>query len=187
MKASTPRSPEIPDSGERPGPQEPTSGRRVGEIVFAAGTIAVGLYALVGAAAIRVPGSTNTIGPQAFPYAVGALLTITGLIVIVLAIRGRLGIPDDGEDVDPTVPTDWLTVAKLVAAFGAHAILVPVIGWPLAAGALFAASAISLNARRWWHAAIAGLGLGLLVQFLFGTLLGLSLPPGPLLDWIPFF
>jgi putative tricarboxylic transport membrane protein len=187
MDDSTPLSLGASAPGESPDSSGVPRGRRIGEILFAAGTILLGVYALIGAAGIRIPGSTNTLGPQAFPYAVGAILTVTGVVVVVLAIRGSLGVPETGEDIDPNVATDWITVAKLVGIFAAHAFLIPVIGWPLAAGLLFAVSAVSLQARRWWHAALGGLGLGLVVQFIFGTLLGLSLPPGPLLDWIPFF
>lgn len=191
MSEPTPLPPEASASGGSPVSEEPADesarGRRIGEILFALGTIALGIYALVGAANVRIPGSVNTLGPQVFPYAVGGMLTITGVIVIVLAIRGRLGVPESGEDIDPNAPTDWIMVAKLVGIFAAHAFLIPLIGWPIAAGFLFAAAAWSLGAKRWWQAALIGLALGLVVQFLFGTVLGLSLPPGPLLDWIPFF
>ena len=162
-------------------------GRRIGELLFAAGTIALGSYALLGAGAIRVPGSVNTLGPQAFPYLVGAMLTLSGLVVAVQAFRGRLGDPEAGEDIDPNSPTDWLTVVKLVGFFVAHTLLISIAGWPIAAALLFAGAAWSLGARRWWQAALAGLALGLLVQLVFGTWLGLSLPPGPLLEWVPFF
>ena len=193
MSDSTSRSPGSDLPGERPespdAPAAPTglTGRRLGELIFAIGTVALGIYALVGAANVQAPGSTNTLGPQAFPYFVGGMLTLSGLAVAVQAIRGRLGDPESGEDVDPNAPTDWVTVAKLLGFFAAHAVLIPFIGWPLSAGLLFAGAAWTLGARHWWRAAIAGLVLGLLVQFIFGTGLGLSLPPGPLLEWIPFF
>jgi putative tricarboxylic transport membrane protein len=191
MTDSSSRSPGTSVPGERPiePAVSPTGarGRRIGELLFAGGTVALGVYAIVGAAAVRVPGSTNTLGPQAFPYLVGAMLTLSGLAVAFQAARGRLGDPESGEDIDPDSRTDWVTVAKLLGFFLAHALLISLIGWPLAAGLLFAGSAWSLGARHWWRAALAGLGLGLLVQLVFGTGLGLSLPPGPLLDWIPFF
>lgn len=192
MSDSVSRSPGSDFPGERPvEPVEPQgskalSGRRLGELVFSAGTVALGIYALVGAAAVRVPGSANTLGPQAFPFFVGAMLTACGLIVAVQALRGKLGDPESGEDVDLDAPTDWIVVAKLLGFFAAHVLLIGVIGWPLAAAVLFAGSAWTLGASHWWRAALAGLGLALVVQLVFGTGLGLSLPPGPLLDWIPF-
>ena len=36
------------------------------------------------------------------------------------------------------------------------------------------------------RAALVGLVLGLVIQVIFGGLLGLSLPPGPLLEGVPF-
>ncbi len=52
---------------------------------------------------------------------------------------------------------------------------------------LFAGAAITLGAERWWVALLIGLGLGLVTQLVFGFWLGLSLPAGPLLNWIPIF
>jgi putative tricarboxylic transport membrane protein len=52
---------------------------------------------------------------------------------------------------------------------------------------LFGGAAWSLGAKRWWVALLVGLGLGLVTQLVFGGWLGLSLPAGPLLDWIPIF
>jgi len=49
---------------------------------------------------------------------------------------------------------------------------------------LFGGVAWSLGAKRWWAALLIGLALGLIVYVLFGGLLGLSLPSGPLLTWL---
>ncbi|TQL48369.1 putative tricarboxylic transport membrane protein [Homoserinimonas aerilata] len=158
----------------------------IGEYAFAGVTAAVGVYVLVAAAFIRVPVSSTSLGPKAFPYLVGALLLVAALAVLVGIRRGRLGEAEDGEDVDSSVPTDWLTVGKLLAFFIAHAYLVGLIGWPLAATVLFAGAAWTLGAAKLWRTILIGLALSLAIQFLFGSLLGLSLPAGPLLDWIPF-
>lgn len=159
----------------------------VGEYLFAALTAAIGIYVLIAANFIRIPLSSNTLGPRSFPYLVGALLLCAAIAVFVGIRRGRLGEADEGEDVDSTVDTDWVTVGKLIAFFTAHAYLIQFIGWPFAAAVLFAGSAWTLGAKRLrWAFAIA-LALAFTIYFLFGQLLGLSLPAGPLLDWIPFF
>ncbi|WP_136709888.1 tripartite tricarboxylate transporter TctB family protein [Agromyces sp. H66] len=160
----------------------------VGEYAFAAVCAALGVYAIIGAGFIRVPpGSASVLGPRVFPYAVGVLLVAASVAVIVQVARGRRGVPDDGEDVDPDAPTDWLTVAKLVAFFLTQLVLIEWAGWPIGVAVLFAGAAWSLGAKRWWVAVLAGLGLGLVTQLVFGAWLGLSLPAGPLLDWIPIF
>ncbi|MCP2263402.1 tripartite tricarboxylate transporter TctB family protein [Promicromonospora thailandica] len=160
--------------------------RRWGELVLAAATAALGGYVLVAAGDIVVPGSTNTLGPRAFPYLVGAMLVAAGVVLVILVLTGRAGQEEGGEDVDPTVRTDWLTVGLLVAALVVHVFTINVLGWPFAAALLFAAAAVVLGARPWWRAALVGLVLGLVIQVVFGGLLGLSLPPGPLLEGVPF-
>lgn len=66
-----------------------------------------------------------------------------------------------------------------------HILLVERIGWPLAAAVLFLGVAWSLGARSPLRAAAIGLVLGLVVQVLFVTGLGVSLPAG-LLRGVPF-
>lgn len=166
-------------------PTEPPR-RRWGELVLALVTAALGGYVLLAAGGITVPGSTNTLGPRAFPYLVGGMLLVAGIVLVVLILTGRAGEEEGGEDVDPTVRTDWLTVVLLVVILVVHVFTINVIGWPFAAALLFAGAAVVLGARPWWRAALAGLVLGLVIQVLFGGVLGLSLPPGPLLEGVPF-
>ncbi|GAA1699828.1 hypothetical protein GCM10009792_19890 [Microcella alkalica] len=177
---------------ERPGPSgagtdtadpvDASRGRgRLGEFVFAGLSLALGLFAVVGASSIRVPDSANAVGPTAFPYLVGGILIVSSLGVLVEVLRGRLGAQEEGEDIDATVGTDWLTLAKIVIAIIAHIALIPIIGWAFAAAVLFAIAAWALGAARWWVAALVGLALGLAIQLGFGLGLGLSLPAGPLL------
>ncbi|GAA1801653.1 tripartite tricarboxylate transporter TctB family protein [Agromyces neolithicus] len=160
----------------------------IGEFAFAAVCAALGVYAIVGAGFIRVPpGSASVLGPRVFPYAVGVLLVAASVAVIVQVARGHRGVPDDGEDIDPDAPTDWLTVAKLIGCFLTQLVLIEWAGWPVAVMVLFGGAAWSLGAKRWWVALLIGLGLGLATQLVFGVWLGLSLPAGPLLEWIPIF
>ena len=162
--------------------------RPLGELAFAVVCAALGAYAIVGAGFIRVPpGSASVLGPRVFPYAVGVLLVAASVAVIVQVLRGHRGTPDDGEDVDPDAPTDWLTVAKLIACFLSQLFLIEWAGWPFAVTLLFGGAAWALGAKRWWNALAIGFGLGLVTQLVFGAWLGLSLPAGPLLDWIPIF
>lgn len=177
--STAPEAPEVADAAERPH-------RRWGELVLALATTALGAYVLVAAGSITVPGSTNTLGPRAFPYLVGGMLVAAGVVLTVLILSGRAGEEEGGEDVDPTVRTDWLTVVLLVVALVVHVFAINVVGWPFAAALLFAGAAVILGARPWWRAALVGLVLGLVIQVIFGGLLGLSLPAGPLLEGVPF-
>jgi putative tricarboxylic transport membrane protein len=156
------------------------------EYALGAGVVALGVFTLVDAQTIVVPGSANTIGPRAFPTLVGALLVLAGAAVVVATARGRLGEAEGGEDVDPThARTDWWTVGKLVVCFAAMAVLVDWIGWPLATALVFGGVAWSLGARPWWKPLLIGLALGVSIQLVFATGLGLSLPAGPF-GGVPF-
>ncbi|MFD0202407.1 MULTISPECIES: tripartite tricarboxylate transporter TctB family protein [Saccharothrix] len=159
---------------------------KVEECVFGALVVGLGVFTLVDATTIATRGALGAVGPRAFPYAVGVLLVVTGVAAIVAALRGRLGPAEDAEDVDPAVRTDWVTVVKLVAVLVAHLVLIEVAGWPVAAAVLFFGAAWTLGAV-WWKALVVAVVLALVVQVLFASGLGLSLPAGvlegvPLLD-----
>lgn len=163
------------------------TGRKLGELVIAVVVAGLGVFVLLEARTIVVPGSANTLGPRAFPFLVGGLLLAAGVVLLVQVLRGRLGREEGGEDVDLEMRTDWRTVAILAAVFVVHVFAINPLGWPFAGTILFAGSAVALGARPWWRALLVGLVLALLIQVVFGALLGLSLPPGPLLRGVPLF
>lgn len=175
------------DSQARPATEEvatPAARSKLGEYIFAALALALGIFVFVGAFSIRVPGAGTQVGPRVFPFLVGTILVISAAMVIVDVFRGRLADLEEGEDIDNAAKTDWVTLAKITAFVVAHIALIEVIGWPIAAAVLFGGVAWSLGAKRWWMALIIGLALGLVIFILFGGLLGLSLPAGPLLTWL---
>lgn len=155
----------------------------VGELAFALVMVALGVFALVGVFAIHVPVGSQ-VGPTVFPIFVAVLLLGSAVAVLVGVLRGQRGVPEDGEDVDQSLPTDWITLLKIVAFLVAHLLLIEAIGWAPAAAILFGGVAWSLGAKRWWMALLIGVVLALVVQTVFGGLLGLSLPWGPALGWL---
>ncbi len=148
------------------------------DVVVAAGVILLGAATLLGATRITIPLSSNVVGPRVFPYAVGVALLLSGAFVLVDALRGRLGAPEQGEDIDTEATTDWVTLSKILLAFAVHIATVDVIGWALAGALLFTLVAWSLGAHI-GRAALAGVILGFTVQALFVTALGVTLPAGP--------
>ena len=152
--------------------------RRVGELVFL-GVIAVfSAVALVMTGFIREPmGSSNILGARVVPYAVTGLMLLASLGAIIAVLRGDVGQPDEAEDIDTEARTSWKTVLMLVVSFASLMLVIPLLGWPAAVVVLFTGAALALGAARWWMALIIGAALGVLTQLLFGTLLGLSLPP----------
>jgi putative tricarboxylic transport membrane protein len=150
----------------------------VPDVVVAAAVVALGLFTVVDAHRITVPLSSNVVGPRVFPYAVGVLLVVSGLAVLVSALRGGRVAPEAGEDVDVDAPTDWVTLAKVVAGFCLHVLLVDTIGWALAGALLFAVIAWALGGNA-VKAVVAGLVLGFVIQAAFVSGLGVTLPLGP--------
>ena len=84
----------------------------------------LGVFALIQASTITVPGSTNVVGPNAFPYAIGAVLIATGVAVLVGLARGHRGEAEAGEDVDTHLGTDWIRVALLTGSLLALIVLI---------------------------------------------------------------
>lgn len=158
----------------------------VGELVFAGGVVALGLFALVRAGSINEPLTAGSMGPRVLPYLVGAALVLSGAAVVAAVLRGHRGEAEQGEDVADDEHTDWVTVGMLVGLLLVHVFLIVPAGWPVAATVLFAGSAIVLGARPWWRAVVIGLLLALVLQAAFAGGLGVSLPAGPLLEGVSF-
>lgn len=159
--------------------------RPVAESLLPVALLALGVFTLVEAGSITDPQSSNTVGPRAFPYAVGVLLVASAVAVGVSIVRGQRGSAEEGEDVDVSVRTDWVTVAKLTGSFAALVALVEPAGWPVAATVLFGGAAWSLGARPWWRPTLVGALLALLIQLVFTQLLDVYLPAG-LLEGVRF-
>lgn len=155
---------------------------RIGNVLFAAVVTGLGVFALVGAFAIRTP-SGQAVGPQVFPFLVSAILLVAGAVLLAEALRGRVAAPEEGEDIDPNAATDWWTILKLVALVVGVIVLLDVLGWWMVSALMFGGAAWTLGARRLWVALLVGLALGIGTQLLFGEGLGLFLPRGMAFDW----
>ena len=158
------------------------TGRNTGELVLTALLGALGVYLVVDAGSIALPGSTNAVGPRFFPYLVGGLVIATALALGFRVLRGDRGPADESEDVDPTAGTSWRAVGIIAAAFLAHALLINVIGWPLAVTLMFGTVAWALGARGIVRPLIAGGITSVVVWILFVKALNVALPGGTLLE-----
>ncbi|MGJ9401757.1 tripartite tricarboxylate transporter TctB family protein [Arthrobacter sp. KK5.5] len=161
-----------------------TTQKNLGEVLFALVFVVLGIAGFMLAGAIEVPELETGMGPRAFPYIVSGALAAVGAGLVFQALRGRLGAAEEGEDVDADASIDWLTIGKLVGFVVVHILLIGPAGWPVAAAVLFAGGAWTLGAKPFWRSVLIAVVLSLLLQYLFGGLLGVSLPPGPLLEGI---
>jgi putative tricarboxylic transport membrane protein len=115
---------------------------------------------------------------------VGGLTVATGAALALRTLRGDRGPSDDSEDVDLDAPTDWRAVAVIAVAFLAHALLINVIGWPLAAALMFAAVAWALGAVGVVRPFLIGLTAGCVVWIVFVKALNVALPGGVVLEYL---
>ena len=124
---------------------------------------------------------SDPLGPHAVPFVVGALLLVLAVLLAIDVLRGGHGEAEAGEDIDLAAPADKRTVAMLAGVLIATAVLIPIVGWPLAGMALFWGAAHTLGSRRPVADPLIAAGVSLLTWILFDPLLGVDLPGGPLM------
>jgi putative tricarboxylic transport membrane protein len=168
------------DGADRP-PGEP-SGRSWGELGLVALLFGMGLVLLIDARRITIPGSANTVGPRFFPYAIGIILVVIAIALAIAVIRGDRAGAEESEDVDPRAGTDWGAVGIIVVAFAGHALLINVVGWPLAVTVMFALVAKALGAAGWVRPLLAGGVVSVVAWTIFVKALDVALPGGSLLE-----
>lgn len=134
---------------------------------------------IVGAQNIRIPLTANVVDPRFFPRIVGALLGLCAIAHGAQVARGKVGEPDEGEDVDLDRPGDWRALLVVSAAFIAHALLVQRVGWPIAAVILFGGAAVGLGAKPLHRVALISIPLVTIAFLVFRVGLGVYLPAGP--------
>jgi putative tricarboxylic transport membrane protein len=157
-------------------------GRNYGELALSVVLVLLGAYVVIDATTIAVPGSSNTVGPRFFPYLVGAATVIVGLVLAIRILRGDQGPAEEGEDIDPDAATSWRAVGIISLAFLAHALLINVIGWPLAVTCMFAVVAWALGSRGIVRPLLAGGLASVVIWLIFVKALGVVLPGGILLE-----
>jgi len=153
-----------------------------GELALTTLLLIIGLYLIIDGSRITIPGSTNTVGPRFFPYLIGGFTLVVAVLLGIRILRGDRGPEDAGEDVDPDAATSWRAVGIISVAFLAHALLINVVGWPLAVTSMFGVVAWTLGARGIIRPLLAGGIVSVIVWLLFVKALGVTLPGGILLE-----
>lgn len=149
------------------------------ELGVALALLCLGALVLFDASRIRTTaGVVGPIGPKTVPIIVGAMLILLAVLLARDVLRGGHGEAEGGEDVDLSHPSDWRTVALLMAAFLANALLIELIGWPLSGAVLFFGSAFALGARRYVRDVAVALFMSIGSYYLFARGLGIALPAG---------
>jgi putative tricarboxylic transport membrane protein len=124
---------------------------------------------------------SDPLGPHAVPLVLGVLLLVLAVLLAMDVLRGGHGEAEGGEDVDLAVPADKRTVGMLAGVLIATALLIPILGWPLAGMGLFWGAAYTLGSRRPVADPLIAAGVSLATWIVFDPLLGVDLPGGPLM------
>ncbi len=161
--------------------ESPTK-RDTGQFALAALLVVIGIYTVYDATSLRV-GFADPVGPRAFPYLIGSVLAVLGILLAVAAYRGDVPESEGGEDVDLTLAPDWTTVLKLLGVLVFTIATVDLLGWVITGSVLFAGSAWSLGSKTLVRDVLIGIVLSLASFYAFYSGLGIPLDAG-LLDGI---
>ena len=71
--------------------RSPRRPRNNGELALSTLLVLLGVYLVIGAGGITIPGSSNTVGPRFFPYLVGAATIVVGGLLAFRVLRGDQG------------------------------------------------------------------------------------------------
>lgn len=116
-------------------------------------------------------GGYARIGPTAAPWVIGVVLLVLGLATAVSAFRGSF--PEREPQSFP--PMLWI-----VGGLAAQMLLIKPLGFSVATGLLFAATARAFGGGPLWMTIPAGIVFAFIVWIAFSWGLNLNLPAGPL-------
>jgi|KBSSwiStaDraftv2_1062776.scaffolds.fasta_scaffold703161_2 hypothetical protein len=128
--------------------------------------------------AVQLPfGTAARPGAGFFPVATAIFACLAGLAALVLAFVGTR--PERAAvAADPAEPGAGRRVFLTTVALLFFCVVMPWVGYPLAAAAFGVAALLGLGSR-WWTATTIGVGSALGSYYLFGILLDVPLPRGP--------
>jgi putative tricarboxylic transport membrane protein len=108
--------------------------------------VALGGHTILDATTLKV-GFADPVGPRAFPYVIGSVMVVLGVLLGVATFRGDRGEPEEGEDIDLQHRPDMVTVLKLLAILVFNIATIEFLGWAITGAVVFAGSAWALGSR----------------------------------------
>jgi len=165
------------DTPDMPQSAAPAPERDMPQLGLAAMLVVVGAYTFYDATTLRI-GFADPVGPRVFPYAIGAVTVVLGLLLVLATLRGDVPQAEGGEDIDLRHPADWLTVLKLVGVLLFTVLTISFIGWAVSGALLFVGAAWALGSRTLVRDVIAGFVLSVSSWYFFHEVLGVILPAG---------
>ena len=140
-------------------------------LVIAAGLAAIAAVIFWQTRQMPVAAQYARVGPTTLPYVVSAAFALLSIGTVVSALRG--GFP--AREADRPAPMLWI-IGGLVLQM----LLLKAAGFAIATGLLFAFTARGFGQGPLWKTIPIGIILSFGIYLIFGGLLNLSLPAGPL-------
>ncbi|KID32153.1 Tripartite tricarboxylate transporter TctB family [Prauserella sp. Am3] len=178
-------------------PRSPVGGRKARGELIVAGTVAViAVVVLVRTAAMDVPDNGSFLGPQFFPYVVGALLLVLSALLVVQHLRrapatetaGTESADDEpaddgkgaagGSESDTPPAIDWKPFGLVAATLVLHVVLLEPLGWLIAGAGLFFGISYALGGRNVLRDLGVAFVMSAVAQLAFSAGLGMALPAG---------
>lgn len=151
--------------------------RAPGQLILSLAVVALGVAVVLGTTAIEVSPVYSRVGPRIFPFMVGSLLLVMGLLLF----REAWQRPWECEATDPQSPgIDWKPLALIAAGLLLNVLLIGRIGFILSSTIMYAFIAKAFDVKRLWLAILIGFVLALVAYFGFATLLGLRMGDDPI-------
>jgi putative tricarboxylic transport membrane protein len=129
---------------------------------------------------VQLPfGSAARPGAGFYPVVIATFACVVGLVTTAVSFVGRRPEPERATAVvDPAASTRRRRVLITTAALLFFCVVMPWVGYPLAAAAFGVATLVGLGSR-WWAATSIGVVSAAGSYYLFAVLLDVPLPRGP--------
>jgi len=151
---------------------------RVGQVLVAAGVLALGLAFAVGTWLLPDAPSYARVGTRLFPGLISSGLIIVGALLLREALSGGFrAFPEERRD-----PFDWGAFAWISSGLVLHLLLIAGLGFILCSTFLFVVVARGFGSAKLRRDFALGLAISIVVYVLFTQVLTLSLPWGA---WLP--
>lgn len=159
-------------------PDQPVVKRRPDRaaLIIAVALAAVGLVIIWDARHLGGAASYARIGPAIFPTIIGGFLLLLSAWTVLAAWRGDFA----QREADEFPPMAWI-----VGGLAAQMLLLHTVGFSIATGLLFAATARGFGRGPLWKTIPIGVVFAFVVWVIFAKGLDLTLPAGPIEKLVP--
>lgn len=149
-----------------------------GELVFTSFLFVTSVIIIFDTANITESNSVGFVGPKVFAFIVGGLMFFLSGVQIVAVLRGQRGTPESVEGGEVANEAKWKPFGLVLAGLVQYAVLLEIVGFPIAGTVLFFLVAKALGAAKFLKTALISLITTVIVFLTFTQGLQLNLPSG---------